>query len=52
VRRRREDGSEEDVKVGVLDIDCEGLNAFDDEVDKEGLERFVEVVKRVVRWEL
>ncbi|GAA5901437.1 hypothetical protein JCM8208_001803 [Rhodotorula glutinis] len=52
VRRTREDGTEEDAKVGVLDIDCEGLNAFDDEVDKEGLEQFVEVVKRVVRWEL
>lgn len=52
VTRRRDDGTEEDVKVGVLDVDCEGLNAFDEEVDKEGLEQFVEVVKRVVRWEL
>ncbi|BGP38046.1 hypothetical protein JCM10450v2_001977 [Rhodotorula kratochvilovae] len=52
VRRRREDGTEEDVKVGVLDVDCEGLNAFDEEVDREGLEKFVEVVKRVVKWEI
>ncbi|GAA6051199.1 hypothetical protein JCM3770_002586 [Rhodotorula araucariae] len=51
VRRTRDDGTEEDVKIGVLDIDCEGLDAFDEEVDREGLEKFVEVVKRVVRWE-
>jgi L-methionine (R)-S-oxide reductase len=42
---------EEEVKIGVLDIDCERLEAFD-EVDKEGLEEFVDVVKRVIDWEL
>jgi L-methionine (R)-S-oxide reductase len=51
VRRRRADGTDEDVRVGVLDVDCEALGAFDDE-DRRGLEEFVEVVKEVVRWEL
>jgi len=37
--------------IGVLDIDCERIEAFD-EVDKEGLEEFVEVLKRVIKWEL
>lgn len=41
---------EEELKVGVLDIDCEGLATFDDE-DKVGLEQFVEVLKRVIRWD-
>ncbi|GAA5875263.1 hypothetical protein JCM16303_000561 [Sporobolomyces ruberrimus] len=48
-RQGREE--EEEIKIGVLDIDCERLGAFD-EVDKEGLEEFVEVLKRVIRWEL
>ncbi|GJN88473.1 hypothetical protein Rhopal_001439-T1 [Rhodotorula paludigena] len=52
VKRRRADGAEEEVKVGVLDIDCEGLNAFDEEADREGLERFVETLVRLVRWDL
>ncbi|BGO89693.1 hypothetical protein NBRC10512_002623 [Rhodotorula toruloides] len=51
VKRRREDGTEEEVRVGVLDIDCEALGAFDEE-DRRGLEEFVEVVKEVIRWEL
>lgn len=52
VKRRRADGAEEEVKVGVLDIDCEGLSAFDEETDREGLERFVETLVRLVRWDL
>ncbi|GAA5996361.1 L-methionine (R)-S-oxide reductase [Rhodotorula paludigena] len=52
VKRRRADGPEEEVKVGVLDIDCEGLNAFDEKVDREGLERFVKTLVRLVRWDL
>ncbi|BGP22908.1 hypothetical protein Rt10032_c16g5604 [Rhodotorula toruloides] len=51
VKRRRGDGTGEDVPVGVLDIDCEALGAFDEE-DRRGLEEFVEVVKEVIRWEL
>ncbi|GAA6062009.1 hypothetical protein JCM10212_006084 [Sporobolomyces blumeae] len=47
----REGGREEKVKIGVLDIDCEGLGAFDDE-DKAGLEQFVEVLTKVVKWEV
>lgn len=39
------------MKIGVLDIDCERLEAFD-EVDKEGLEEFVRVLKNTIKWEL
>ncbi|GAA5947356.1 hypothetical protein JCM3765_001638 [Sporobolomyces pararoseus] len=42
---------EEEVKIGVLDIDCERLEAFD-EADKEGLEEFVRVLKNIIKWEL
>ena len=57
IRRREDYGEvgegieEEEVSIGVLDIDCERVEAFD-EVDKEGLEEFVEVLKRVIKWEL
>ncbi|GAA5904001.1 L-methionine (R)-S-oxide reductase [Sporobolomyces salmoneus] len=52
IRVKREGKEEEEeVKIGVLDIDCERLEAFD-EVDKEGLEEFVEVLKKVINWEL
>ncbi|GAA6006493.1 hypothetical protein JCM11491_004983 [Sporobolomyces phaffii] len=50
-RKGAADGEEDEVRVGVLDIDCERLEAFD-EADKEGLEEFVEVLKRVIKWEL
>lgn len=57
VRRRKQAGSvtgeseeEEEFRVGVLDIDCEALGAFDEE-DRAGLEQFVEVLKRVIRWD-
>ncbi|GAA5874276.1 hypothetical protein JCM3774_000928 [Rhodotorula dairenensis] len=57
-RRRKATGSadqggeeeEETFRVGVLDIDCEAMGAFDEE-DKAGLEEFVEVLKRVIRWD-
>lgn len=56
VRRRKQassgtgEGEEEDFRVGVLDIDCEALGAFDED-DRAGLEQFVEVLKRVIRWD-
>lgn len=56
VRRRRQSPGgevsegEEEWQVGVLDIDCEGLAAFDEE-DREGLERFVDVLKRMIHWD-
>ena len=57
VRRRKQasnetgDGeAEEEFRVGVLDIDCEALRAFDED-DRAGLEQFVEVLKRVIRWD-
>lgn len=56
VRRRRQSSGgevsegEEEWQVGVLDLDCEGLAAFDEE-DREGLERFVDVLKRMIRWD-
>lgn len=37
------------VKVGVLDLDCEKRDGFDEE-DKVGLEKFVEVLAGLVRW--
>ncbi|GAA5987682.1 hypothetical protein JCM5350_008066 [Sporobolomyces pararoseus] len=49
--KRGGEEEEEEVKIGVLDIDCERLEAFD-EVDKEGLEEFVRVVKNIIKWEL
>ncbi|GAA5957961.1 hypothetical protein JCM21900_005569 [Sporobolomyces salmonicolor] len=52
VRVKRADGKEEDVKIGVLDVDCEAIDAFSVEEDRKGLEEFVEVLKKVVRWEL
>ncbi|GAA5977972.1 hypothetical protein JCM10908_004182 [Rhodotorula pacifica] len=57
VQRRRQAGDaagegeeEESFRVGVLDIDCEALGAFDEE-DGAGLEKFVEVLKRAIRWD-
>ncbi|GAA5835245.1 hypothetical protein JCM3766R1_006915 [Sporobolomyces carnicolor] len=49
----RKEGSEEEeeVKIGVLDIDCERLEAFD-EVDREGLEEFVAILNKIIKWEL
>ncbi|KAI9138263.1 GAF domain-like protein [Paraphysoderma sedebokerense] len=37
--------------IGVLDIDCESLSAFDDE-DRLGLEKIVEVVVEGCEWPL
>ncbi|GAA6000950.1 hypothetical protein JCM10207_007339 [Rhodosporidiobolus poonsookiae] len=51
ITRLTEGGEEEKVTVGVLDIDCEAVEAFDEE-DRIGLELFVQALNRVVRWEL
>ncbi|KAL8278013.1 hypothetical protein RQP46_009645 [Phenoliferia psychrophenolica] len=39
------------VAVGVLDVDCEALEGFDDE-DRAGLEAFVAALVRLVDWKL
>ncbi|GAA5862162.1 hypothetical protein JCM8547_007760 [Rhodosporidiobolus lusitaniae] len=51
VKKKEADGTEEEVVIGVLDIDCEGLNAFNEQ-DQAGLELFVQTLNRVVRWDL
>ncbi|GAA6026957.1 hypothetical protein JCM8097_005994 [Rhodosporidiobolus ruineniae] len=51
VKRKDEQGGEVEEVVGVLDIDCEAVEAFDEQ-DKDGLELFVAALNRVVRWEL
>ena len=35
--------------VGVLDVDCRTINGFSD-VDKEGLEKIVEILGRASDW--
>lgn len=47
------DGAEEEEKicVGVLDVDCEREGAFDEE-DRIGLEKIVEAIDTVVKWNL
>lgn len=37
--------------VGVLDVDCEGVDAFDEE-DRVGLESFVALLETLVEWGL
>ncbi|GAA5833256.1 hypothetical protein JCM11251_005187 [Rhodosporidiobolus azoricus] len=51
VKRTGEDGAEREEVVGVLDVDCEGLEAFGED-DRVGLEKFVEALNRVVQWDL
>lgn len=37
--------------IGVLDIDCEALNGFDED-DRIGLEAFVQALEKLIDWEL
>ncbi|GAA5888180.1 hypothetical protein JCM6882_000311 [Rhodosporidiobolus microsporus] len=51
VKRRGEDGTEREEVIGVLDIDCEAVDAFGEE-DRVGLELFIQALNRVVNWDL
>ena len=35
--------------VGVLDLDCEGLNGYE-EADRVGVEEFVRALEGLIRW--
>lgn len=42
-------GDEENIIVGVLDIDCEAVEGFDEE-DVKGLERIVRLISQACEW--